>query len=402
VIAQKPIRIAFVDQCAELGGAELLLLRLLKALPAEMIHPVVIVGGDGPFTQRCRAMKLETIVLTMEFRSFSKVRGGKKIIRLGSIPANVSSVIRWAIDIGRILRSEKIDILHTNSAVAHIAGGCAARLAGSRCVWHMHDLIESKRAYGAFGALWRFAAWALADSVVGVSKAVTQKIAPHRDCRTIYAGYQDSAIPSEGKLTLGIPEDAKSVGFFGRIAFVKGIDILAQAAGVVVKRDPSVHFVIVGSRGDVNDEWNVEVERILKSNCVQDHWHWLGFREDACSLMHGVDIVVLPSRREAFPLVLLEAAMAERAVVASNVGGVPEAVIDGETGVLVPPESQVALGDAILDILSRPAKATEMGRKARERIERNFPPEEFRDRFLALYASLGARSTSTKMYEGRE
>ena len=111
------------------------------------------------------------------------------------------------------------------------------------------------------------------------------------------------------------------------------------------------------------------------------------------------DNVALPSRREAFGLVLLEAGVAGKAVVASAVGGIPETIIDGETGILVPAERADSLAGAILKMLSNPSETAEMGRKAREHVLRNFRPEDFRDRFLNLYA--GLIDSSAPRYEGR-
>jgi glycosyltransferase involved in cell wall biosynthesis len=184
---------------------------------------------------------------------------------------------------------------------------------------------------------------------------------------------------------VNIPGNVRIVGFFGRIAYTKGIDILIRAACKVIESDQMVHFLLVGSSraDDLEVEW--EIEDILHRSHILANWHRLGYQERVQGLMRSVNVVVLPSRREAFPLVLLEAALAGKPVVASRVGGITEMVLDGETGVLVPPEDPTALADALIALLSQPVLAAEMGCRAREHVLRCFPPERFRDEFLALY-----------------
>jgi glycosyltransferase involved in cell wall biosynthesis len=123
---------------------------------------------------------------------------------------------------------------------------------------------------------------------------------------------------------------------------------------------------------------------IERSN-LTDNWHWLDYQEHVSAIMGSVEVVVLPSRREAFGMVIIEAGLAGKPVVASYVGGITETVLDGETGLLVPPEDADALANALITLLSQPERAAKMGCRAREHVIQHFPPERFRDGFLALY-----------------
>jgi glycosyltransferase involved in cell wall biosynthesis len=114
---------------------------------------------------------------------------------------------------------------------------------------------------------------------------------------------------------------------------------------------------------------------------------WLGHREDMPTLYAAADIVCLPSRAEGLPLVVLEAMAAGRAVVAARAGGVPEAVLDGVTGVLVDPGDVAGLADAVVALLTDDAVRSAMGRAARVRALERFRAEDMVARLESVFAS---------------
>jgi glycosyltransferase involved in cell wall biosynthesis len=110
-----------------------------------------------------------------------------------------------------------------------------------------------------------------------------------------------------------------------------------------------------------------------------------GQRPDAAELMGEVDVVALPSSIEGLPLVLLEAMARRRAIIATPVGGTPELVVDGETGLLVPPRDPRALADAIRRLLSDPGIREHMGAAGQRRVADHFTADAMSQRVLRLY-----------------
>jgi glycosyltransferase involved in cell wall biosynthesis len=123
---------------------------------------------------------------------------------------------------------------------------------------------------------------------------------------------------------------------------------------------------------------------------ARDRIHFVGFRDDVREQLGNCDLVVAPSRREALPLTLIEAAAAGVPVVASRIGGVPEVVLDGKTGILVAPEDPAVLARAIEALIKNPALRARLGHTARRRYEDHFSLQPMLDAIEEVYRSLAA------------
>jgi glycosyltransferase involved in cell wall biosynthesis len=166
-----------------------------------------------------------------------------------------------------------------------------------------------------------------------------------------------------------------------RLAEVKGQRTLIRALVHV----PQARVVLVGEDlergGAYRDELADEAEQLG----VADRVVFAGYREDATELMSRAAIVALPSTTEGLPIVLLEAMARARPVVATPVGGVPELVADGETGLIVPPDDPKALADALLRLLGDRGFAQRLGDAGRERVRSAFSADAQESRILELY-----------------
>jgi glycosyltransferase involved in cell wall biosynthesis len=162
----------------------------------------------------------------------------------------------------------------------------------------------------------------------------------------------------------------------------KGIEVLLDT----VQRVPNAYFLIVG--GGPKEE---EFRQLAARAGVEDRVRWAGFRTDVDALLAGCDLFVHPSLADAFPTVLLEAMAAGLPVVASRVGGIPEIVIPGTTGELVPPGDANALAATINSVLADPAARARMSEAARSRAIRDFSAEAWLHRLGELYQRVARR-----------
>ncbi|MDI6791425.1 MAG: glycosyltransferase [bacterium] len=172
---------------------------------------------------------------------------------------------------------------------------------------------------------------------------------------------------SKASITGGTPVPLSVVGVVGSLLPIKGHSYFIQAAKEVSRELPGVRFVIVGD-GLLRGELEALTEKLGLSPRV----NFTGFREDVLNLMAGFDLLVLPSLAEGFGIVLAEAMALSKPVVASRVGGIEEIVVDGETGILVPPAQPGELSRAIIQALRDGKKASEMGRKGYQRVKARF------------------------------
>ncbi len=392
-----PLQIAFIDSSGELGGAEHLLLALIDGLPREKMQAFLICGQEGPFPEEARRRGISTqVILSPRFMSLSVVIGTRKILNPVAILRNLYSVVSAARQLNRQLRAAQIDLVQTNTNFAHLYGGLAARMAGLPCIWYFHDLIETSRLRGSLARIWRLLARGLATHIVGVSQAVIDALATGSRASVIYTGlHSPDRVPlPDLRAQLGLTIDTKLVGYIGRIGYVKALDVLVRAAQQVVQAQPTIHFVLFGEAMFGEQQVKRDLMALVDQVQLTDHWHWLGYDPQATARLPEFEILVLPSRREALPLVLLEAGLMGKAVVASRVGGVPEIVVDNETGLLVSPGNPTELAAAMMRLVCEPSLAAEMGRRAKRRVETMFDPARYYSEFLALYARFGTRRSA--------
>lgn len=177
----------------------------------------------------------------------------------------------------------------------------------------------------------------------------------------------------EMRRRLGLDAQNPVLGYFGRHSREKGLDILLRAFQQVRAERADVQLVLVGPRGGIPEMAGV---------------HCAGFQEDIRPWLSACDLVVVPSRREAFGMAALEALAAGRPVVASRVGGLPELIRDGVSGRLVPPGDVAALAEAVLDALAHPARMEQWGEEGRRDVWSRCRAEVVLPRWLALYHSL--------------
>ena len=178
---------------------------------------------------------------------------------------------------------------------------------------------------------------------------------------------------------VGVPfPQVRFIACIGQIGLRKGLDILAAAASSIVRQVPAAHFLLIGERTSKKDE-SIQFEKSIRqrfdNDGISSHVHWLGHREDVGRILLEVDLLIHPANQEPFGRVLLEASAAGLPIVATDVGGTSEIVINGQTGILVAPRDPQALAQAVVSLLSDPIKARRMGDAARQRTSREFTIE---------------------------
>jgi glycosyltransferase involved in cell wall biosynthesis len=185
----------------------------------------------------------------------------------------------------------------------------------------------------------------------------------------------------------GIPVGTPICACIGRVVSGKGIEYYLRAARILADCGRDVRFVLIGARS-VQRNYQSEIEKLTDELNIRDRVIFAGQRQDVTELLREVDIVVHPSLTEGLSNVILESMAAAVPVVATQVGGNPELVEDGRTGLLIPAENAGAIADAICSLLDQPEMARAFGARARQRVIDEFVIDRMLSRTEALYLRL--------------
>lgn len=362
------IPILYLHEHGEISGGENSLLILWERLDRSRFQPILAAPCPSPFADRARSLGVDVRAM-----SFPRLRG-----MMGLAGTNIILGIR------RLVRDEKVRIIHGNTPRTNLLGSLAVLGTGCRVVWHERTLPEAE---------WDVDRWLrfLPDRIICNSAAVEERFRGEGKAVVILNGVPlDRFRPREGSAVLrgalGIGTSDVLVGIVGNFTPVKGHDIFIHAASCLATRGRTIRFWIVGGETFAGNQGRGATLRALVNDlglekCVQ----FLDHRDDMSAVMDALDILAVPSYMEACSRAILEAMAAGKPVVATNVGGNPELVKDSETGVLVAPRDADALAEAIMRLAEDPHLRRRMGAAARTRAESDFSAVRQVGQTQALY-----------------
>lgn len=196
---------------------------------------------------------------------------------------------------------------------------------------------------------------------------------------------ESDTLPTAARRALGLPVGVPTVGIVGRLVPIKDHETFLAAAARVAGTNPHVHFVVAGN-GELRSVLERRAEELLPGKLT-----FLGWVSQLPSLYAALDVVVLTSRNEGTPFAVIEAAAAGRPVVATRVGGVPDAVEEQETGFLVEPGDARGVAARVAQLLDAPERARVMGAAGRNLVTRRFAADRAVEQLAALFVDLVER-----------
>jgi len=319
---------------------------------------------------------------------------------------NTPRLFACVTEVAAYLRSVRADLLCCSGYKPDIVGWPAARRVGIPVMGVAHGWTAVTRKVRVYEAVDR---WVLSrmdavacvsrdqadrarragvpgSKIVVIANAIGEEafVNPDPAVRAEIAGW----FPSPPRLLIGTA---------GRFSPEKGFGVLVDAAAIVVRERTDVGFVIFG-----DGPLRATIERAVSDRGLGRHVVLAGFRDDLARFLPNLDLAVMSSFTEGLPVFLLEASAAGLPVVATSVGGIPDVIVDGQTGWLVPPGESARLAERMLAILNEPERRRIMADAARERVRREFAASAMGRRYGEVFAGLVGRTTAEQGANSRD
>ncbi|MCI1697204.1 glycosyltransferase family 4 protein [Acetobacter lovaniensis] len=358
------------------------LLPLMRALRAEG-HDVVGVCADGALLDgpRAEGFRIETPPLARSFSPFAQLRA------------------LWALI--RLIQREKPDMVHAHMPISGLLARVAARLCGVPCIaYTCHGFLFNQpgsRSKRLLAKVLERGCGAITDIYLTVSQeqaadAMRLRIHPNpqvigngRDSR---AFHPDAQARQQVRAALGTPPQAVVIIIVSRLVYAKGyLELLAAMRDV-----PDAHLWIVGER--LASDHGPTLDKALEQSSRElgPRLKRLGYRADIPALLAAADIFTLPSYSEGLPMSIIEAMLTGLPVVATHVPGPREQVVDGQTGILVPPRRVAPLAQALRQLASQPALRQSMGEAGRKLALTRYEERRVIGRTLSLLTQANNRA----------
>lgn len=358
------------------AGAEAQAFTMLKTLSAYPdINLYVIVLNEGKLSERLRQIDISVKIIDES--------------RYGFV-----SILK---QITKYLESLQVDILHSHRYKENVLGGLLKR---KKIVKYLIQTIHGINEHFTgiknlrvkiYSALNKYFTNKYYDLILAVSEDIQRQISdiysPDKirtvhnaiDLKDIVASRSEKEIREE----LGFAPEDILIGSVGRMVPVKGFELLIEAADKIIKEIPEASFILAGDGPQLE-----ELIQIAKEKGIGEKFAFLGFRDDPLNVINILDIFVISSYHEGLPTVVLEAMALDKAVVATNVGGVSEIIDDTVSGLLVPPGDSEVLAGACLKLLDDPQFKANIENNAKAVIEREYRSEVQGKRILSLYEKI--------------
>lgn len=366
-----------------IGGTEIATLRLAQAMADAEIASVMFCRVDSPL-----------VAAFFNERGFEIAAYDQR-----SFEAGLGSFARATVRMGREFNRQGIDVVACADLAALETVAAAARMRGLPLISHIRNpyawltplqrgwllganelVFCSENALTRFGSISKFGP-RIAARIANVVYDVVDL-----DGRDVEAG-TIRRVAAEVRQEFGISAHVKIVGMVARIARQKDHLTLLRAAERVIERYPDVRFLIVGDSGpeSLEQEHGAAVRSAVDASPARRHFVFTGYRSDIVRITSALDIAVLCSHFEGFGLTNLEAMVLRKPVVATNVGGVPEVVIDGETGFLHAHEDDAQLAECLLLLLEDGERAVRFGEAGRRFAQARFGTARFKAEMTQIY-----------------
>lgn len=371
-------RILYVIDGIEFGGGERGFAQLLNGLPEDRFEPYLASAPNDAFLKNIKSKNL--VFYPVDFSN-----------RFNPLPL---------MRLYRIVKSQRIDIVHSQGARADFFARIAAKLAKVPIIIStVQMLVEGYNVgylkrflYQTFDRFSeRFVDYFLVVSSVLKENMIEVHGIPPDKIIKIYNGIETDYYKPVGneemrykiRREFAVNDSDILIASLGRLVWQKGFEYFLHAIPEILREIPDARFILVG-----DGPLRPELERLAVELGEGDKIIFAGYRSDVRDVLAALDIVVIPSVLEGFPMITLEAMAMAKPIVAAKIDGITEQITDGINGILIPPKDSSAIAQAIIRLINDRESGKKLGLAARKRVEQEFSVEKMVSETEKVYSSL--------------
>lgn len=374
------IRILYINETSNIAGAETWFLNFLSSLSSPDFE-IYVLSTAGSFLDEVKKHKVNVLPYEFKFKDISS----NKFIKY---PLFLFYRIIDTFRIYSIVKDNNISMVHSLNSSGHLINGFLNLFYKSKTIWHVHSDLNN--------ILYKFFSPLKMVFVSNIKAEITKNAFPSIiNINVIYNGIEIDKFPLQKKSA-----QIKTIGFVGRLMPEKGLDELLDAYAKLKKSNPELKLKIFGEEiydskrkgkytSHLKNKAAILAQKLsIDSDKLDIGLEFCGHVFPQQSIYEQIDLLILPSYQEAFPMVILEAASSGVPVIASNVGGVSEFISEGKSGFMIPPKNSDKLAEKIDYVLKNPDIVKECVKNARKLVEEKFTAKINSDKFLTLYKEL--------------
>ncbi|MDP2807185.1 MAG: glycosyltransferase family 4 protein, partial [bacterium] len=366
------MKILFINHMGFLGGGEKSMLALMDGLWETGEYKIALLAPEGELINYAREKGYQTFPF-----DFGQIRRSyNPVVWLKGLLGMITGIKQME----RVIRDNQIYLVHANSLKAALMGGLAARRAKRPMIFHTRDFLSA----GLFGKLLISQAYGLAARVIVNSKSVSQVygLDPGKKVAVVYNCVKtpEQLSPEKRKeirAKNGVSEKQFLIGYVGRLHPDKDIVTLLEGFKLLLVSIPEARLWIVGGAMPGEEQYTESLKHTSEKQGISRNTVFFGWRKDALELMGCFDLLVVPSKKEPFGRVTVEAMMLGIPVVATASGGTMEIVDDNITGLLFAPGDHQALAEKILYLLKDPTLKKELTVRAKNEVLKRFGKQQY-------------------------
>nr|WP_263324735.1 glycosyltransferase family 4 protein [Neobacillus sp. Marseille-Q6967] len=356
------VRILFYESRPEWGGAQKCELELLTSLENKEIETFFVTSTDGPMNSRAIALGKTPTIIPIHKR-VNQVRKGELKSGWFYILQQGVRMIPHLIRVIHFILKHRVNIVYTSQFRSQLVIGWPAKILGRKVIWHIHGEEQLQNFLGKLAVR-------AADTIIVVSHSLAENYRAQFPQKTFKVVHNGVEIPPSTNEKTARPF---TISMVASLIEGKRQDLAISAVTKLKKSGYHVQLHLIGEK----PSWHRDDYKNKLQATATDDVIFHGWVENPIELVSQSDVLILPSDTEGMPLTIIEAMSAGVPAIATNVGGVPELIVDGKTGFLIPPGSDKALIEKLTYFLENRQECKRMGEQARTRYQSFFTKERF-------------------------